>query len=401
MAGYAPPNMLSNMGAPIILPGAGPEAQQQAQAFMMYQQINQQQQKEQELKQREESLRAKESEQQNYRGRYNGRAPPAGQSWHETRTCYNCGDLGHIAPDCTKPRKARMGGGATQGTEMDEIKKQNAEMASKLEMVLTQMGAEAAVKSPARSPIVPKQNGVIDLTGLRAEFDSKLSEHTAAILAEIKAHINMVMQPIDSTEGLNQLEEKVDNINHSLSGAMARTNKLMTKLAGKVDWQTEHLTETNNVSATNVRTSMDLMKQHIEATLRKHYIEVKKVVADVADIRNLMARREQMNILLKEQVGTAMRAVEEVRRAVPLPVHDPAADTRAAAVEAETELDEPVTPAAATTTRRPSWGSMAEEEEEEEAEEGEVEEDEPLAQRKQRRRPAAKKSPVARKSARK
>jgi hypothetical protein len=269
-----------------------------------------------------------------------------------------------------------------------------------MELVITQMGAEAATKSPARSPVVPRRTGVIDLTELRAEFDSKLSEHTKAILTEVKTHLNM-MQPFDATEGLNQLEEKVDNINHSLSGAMARTNKLMTKLAGKVDWQTEHLTETNNVSATNVRTSMDLMKQHIEATLRKHYIEVKKVVADVADIRNLMARREQMNILLKEQVGTAMRAVEEVRRAVPLPVHDPAADTRAAAVEAETELDEPVTPAAATTTRRPSWGSMAEEEEEEEAEEGEVEEDEPLAQRKQRRRPAAKKSPVARKSARK
>ena len=34
-------------------------------------------------------------------------ANPANQKVAETRTCYNCGEKGHIRPNCTKPRKAK------------------------------------------------------------------------------------------------------------------------------------------------------------------------------------------------------------------------------------------------------------------------------------------------------
>jgi hypothetical protein len=395
--------MLGMGAAPIVINGTGPEAQQQAGQIYMQMQM-------QHLANREAELREKETKQ---REQEQAQAVPPGMRWAQERrpgaqpsggrACYNCGDPEHFANACPlPPRPGSRPRQAAQSKEMEELRKTTEEQNQKIEQLLNIVGANGTNSASPRATTTTTTVQPPVTSDMNALMDAKLSEMSRGLLAEVKeAIINHGYDAVDQ-EDITKLEGRVEAMNSGISATQTRMNTLIRKLAGKIDWQTEHLEETNTATATNVRTSMDLMKQHLEAQLRKNFNEVKKVAADVADIRGLMARREQMNIDLRAQVTKMGKDLDVMKRANPVPVVRPSQEPQGEMERAEAALGDVATPRASVGGRSErSWASrvsqpstrdeaevagaeeliaeMAEEEEEAPPVEEEVEEEEEVA----------------------
>jgi hypothetical protein len=122
------------------------------------------------------------------------------------------------------------------------------------------------------------------------------------------------------------------------------------KLNGKIETQTQHINETNDASATNIRQSVELSKQHLEAMLYKQSCATKKIQTEVSEMRSLLLRRENMNVTLRAELQAAMTELDKFTKAKPVEQVVVADDDEEEESEEEEEAQQEAVAAAAEPT---------------------------------------------------